>query len=133
MTQTFGSALSRPWALVKWGGNQPNGRRPSTAVAYLTDPIKDADGNVTGYDGGLVEYYRIATKLHRNPLGGFGTIPGEPFAQWHFRYNKGRQFAVEDICTIFPNGKSRGQGPAQSQVRDAKKRVPVNANEEQAA
>jgi hypothetical protein len=126
--QTFGSALSRPWALVKWGGNQPNGRRPSTTVAYLTDPIKDGDGTITGYEGGLVEFYRRGA-YHTGPRTARVLVPPEPFACWHFRYQRPRTFAASDVCEFFPCGKSRDAGPAESMIRAAKKRVPPNPNE----
>lgn len=109
--QIFGSALPRPWALVKWGGNQPNGRRPSTTVAYLTDAIKDETGAVTGYDGGLVEFYR------RKP---------DPVPLWHFRYSRPRAFALDDVCEFFNCHKSRNDGPMAGEIKAAKKRVPVN-------
>lgn len=117
--QIFGSALKQPWALVKWGGDQPNGRRPSTAVAYLTDPIKNDAGEIVGYEGGLVEYcrYRITTAA--------GRYEWESM-QWHFRYRRPREFSVSDICEFFPNSKSREDGPVQAQIRAAKRRVPVN-------
>lgn len=127
--QIFGSALSRPWALVKWGGDQPNGRRPSTAVAYITDPIKNAAGEITGYDGGLVEFYRKAA-YHTGPLNARRMIPGEPNARWHFRYQRARTFSVDDVCTWFPCGKSRDDGPTQAMVRAAKLLVPKNRDEE---
>lgn len=122
--QIFGSALNRPWALVKWGGNQPNGRRPSTAVAYLTDPVKDAGGTIVGYEGGLVEYVHTKVPDPSSVLGKRGWRWGPQ--QWEFRYSRPRGFAASDVCEFFPNGKSRDQGPAQSQIRAAKKRVPVN-------
>lgn len=116
--QIFGSSLSRPWALVKWGGNQPNGRRPSTTVAYLTDPIKNEAGEIAGYEGGIVEFYR------KKP---------DPFAQWHFRYTRPRKFLLGDVCEFFMGcGKGRSQGPPQSEVRIVKQRVPPNPMEDAA-
>lgn len=109
--QIFGSALTRPWALVKWGGDQPNGRRPSTTVAYLTDPIKDEAGTVVGYDGGLVEHYRPRS---------------EPRAGWHFRYKRPRKFSAADICCFLSAGKARDPGPTQWEIKQAKKAVPKN-------
>jgi len=135
--QVFGSALARPWALVKWGGNQPNGRRPSTTVAYLTDPIKGEE-HITGYEGGLVEFYRKRARLkavrdENNKFLRYDTIePEDPSARWHFRYQKPRTFTLDDICEFFPCGKSRDAGPSESMVRAAKKRVPPNPNEEAA-
>lgn len=132
MKQIFGSALARPWALVKWGGNQPNGRRPGTTVAYLTDPIKDADGIITGYDGGLVEFYRKAA-YHTGPLNARVLVPGEPYASWHFRYQRPRRFDLDAICSWFPCGKSRDAGPSESMIRAAKRLVPKNPNQDEPA
>lgn len=114
--QVFGSALVRPWALVKWGGNQPNGRRPSTTVAYITDPIRDAGGAIVGYEGGLVEFYRDKA---------------DTWARWHFRYQRPRRFAIDDICAWFPCGKPRDLGPSQTMVKAAKKLVPKNENDDE--
>jgi len=108
--QTFGSALPHPWALVKFGSNQPNGRRPGTTVAYLTD-IE----NATHFLGGLVEHYRARD---------------EPYARWHYRYKKAKLIPKTDVLYIFGHtDKSPHHGPSDADVRRARKTIPKTTEE----
>jgi hypothetical protein len=102
--QTFGSALQRPWVLVVFGSDQPNGRRPSTSVAYLTDD----EG--TCYLGGLVEFYRSRE---------------ETTARWHYRYKHAKRIPKDEVLHIFPvTDKSKWGGPTLKEVRRARKAIP---------
>jgi hypothetical protein len=102
--QIFGSALRYPWALVKHGSNQPNGRRPGSSVAYLTDDEGDH------YLGGFVWYERRR-------------------GQWFYRYAHARKLPKSDVLHIFPNGKSRTDGPSAAQIALAKRAVPKSRDE----
>jgi hypothetical protein len=98
--QTFGSALLRPWALVKFGSNQPNGRRPGTSVAYLTDDEGDH------YLGGYVEFGRDRC--------------------WHYRYQHAKRIPKSDVLHIFwTMSKSSYGGPRPAELISARKAVPV--------
>lgn len=98
--QTFGSALTFPWALVKFGSNQPNGRRPGTTVAYLTDDEGDH------YLGGYVEYGRDRC--------------------WHYRYQRAKRIPKTDVLHIFNRiMKTSYGGPTPKEIRVARKAVPI--------
>jgi hypothetical protein len=103
--QTFGSALACPWALVIFGSNAPNGRRPATTVAFLTDDEGDH------YLGGLVEHYRDTN---------------EPSARWHYRYRHAKRIPKEEVLHIFNvASKSPWGGPSKQAISKAKKAIPI--------
>lgn len=104
--QTFGSALERPWALVKFGSNQPNGRRPGTSVAYLTDDEGDH------YFGGFVEYRR--------------SVDHASYKCWHYRYRHSKEIPKSNVLHIFNStNKSKFGGPGPKEISEAKKAVPI--------
>jgi hypothetical protein len=107
--QTFGSALKRPWALVRIGCNCPIGRRPATEVVYLTDDEGDH------YLGGVVSFYRGKD---------------EPAKRWHYSYKSAKRIPKSDVLHIFPHStKSPWGGPDEVDVRRARKALPVTTEE----
>jgi hypothetical protein len=116
--QVFGSALRQPWALVVFGSNAPTGKRPATTVAYLTDD----EG--THYLGGLVEHYRRSARHVKGVL-----IAGDPSARWHYRFRYNKRIPKEDVLHIFLSTiKNAWGGPSMSQIRAARKALPVTAS-----
>jgi hypothetical protein len=116
MTQTFGSALRCPWALVRFGSNSPVGRRPGTSVAYLTDDEGDH------YLGGLVEFYRKRNTL--SPGGSWNT------PRWWYRYKHAKRIPKSDVLHIFPlDDKSPLGGPLKAEIRRARLALPVTEEE----
>jgi hypothetical protein len=99
--QTFGSALTHPWALMIFGSNAPEGRRPGTSVVYLTDDEGDH------YLGGEVHYSRR-------------------YGRWLYRYLHAKRIPKDKVLHVFPlTTKNAYGGPPLAMIARARAALPI--------